>query len=96
MDDRKLKEARAVAKKKGIKEEINISNAKNKRFSVIVDGKTINFGLFEFSGRGTFLDHKDEKIRDAWRARHSKILKDGKPAYLNKNSPEYYSWNILW
>lgn len=97
MDDRKLKEARAVAKKKGIKEQINISNAKNKRFSVIVDGKTINFGLYEFSGRGTFLDHKDEKLRDAWRARHSKILlKDGTPAYLNKNSPEYYSYNILW
>lgn len=96
MDDRKLKEARAVAKKKGIKEEINISNAKNKRFAVIVDGKTINFGLYPFAGKGTFLDHKDEKIRDAWRARHSKILKDGKPAYLNKNSPEYYSWNILW
>jgi hypothetical protein len=96
MDDRKLKEARAVAKKKGIKEEINISNAKNKRFAVIVDGKTINFGLYPFSGKGTFLDHKDEKIREAWRARHSKILKDGKPAYLNKNSPEYYSWSILW
>lgn len=96
MDDRKLAQARAVAKNKGIKEEINISNAKNKRFSVIVDGKTINFGLYPFSGKGTFLDHKDEKIREAWRARHSKILKEGKPAYLNKNSPEYYSWNILW
>lgn len=96
MDDRKLKEARAVARKKGIKEEINISNAKNKRFSVIVDGKTINFGLYPFSGKGTYLDHKDEKIREAWKARHSKILKDGKPAYLNKNSPEYYSYNILW
>lgn len=96
MDDRKLKEARAVAKKKGIKEQINISNAKNKRFSVIVDGKTINFGLYPFSGKGTYLDHKDEKIREAWKARHSKILKDGKPAYLNKNSPEYYSYNILW
>ena len=96
MDDRNLWKARAVAKNKGIMEEINISNTKNKRFSIKVDGKTINFGLYPFSGKGTFIDHKDEKIREAWRARHSKVLREGKPAYLNKNSPEYYSWNILW
>lgn len=96
MDDRKLKEARAVARKEGIKEQINISNAKNKRFVVIVDGKKIHFGVWEFKDKGTFLDHKDEKIRDAWRARHSKILKDGKPAYKDKNSPSYWAWRILW
>lgn len=96
MDDRKIKEARAKAKKEGIKEEIYLSKAKNKRFAVMVDGKLVNFGLYPFSGKGTYLDHKDDKIRDAWRARHSKILKDGKPAYLNKMSPSYWAYNILW
>lgn len=96
MDDRKIKEARAKAREMGIKEEIFLSRAKNKRFAVMVDNRLINFGLYPFSGKGTFLDHKDDKIREAWRARHSKILKDGKPAYLNKNSPSYWAYNILW
>ena len=94
--DRGLSKARKIAKSKGINEEINISKAKNKRFSIVYDGKTINFGLYPFKGKGTFLDHGDTKIRDAWRARHSKILKNGKPAYLDKTSPEFYSWRILW
>jgi hypothetical protein len=96
MDDRKIKEARAKAKKEGIKGEIYLSKAKNKRFAIMVDDKIINFGVWPYAGKGTYLDHKDDKIREAWRSRHSKILKDGKPAYLNKNSPEYYSWRILW
>ena len=60
------------------------------------NNKTINFGLWPFSANGTYIDHHDNKIRDAWRARHSKIMKDGKTAYLDKSSPEYYSWNLLW
>jgi hypothetical protein len=97
--DRLLNKAKAIAKSKNIDNWItlNISNAKNKRFSIkSPSGKLINFGLWEFKGKGTFLDHNDTKIRDAWRARHSKILKDGKKAYMDKESPEYYSWNILW
>jgi len=97
--DRKLSEARKIAKSKGIikqDDELQISNAKNKRFVLIKDGKRINFGVWEYSGKGTFLDHRDEKLKDAWRARHSKIMKNNKPAYLDKTSPEYYSWNILW
>jgi hypothetical protein len=95
----KLQEAKVIAKNKKIEnwETLNISKAKNKRFSIkSPSGKLINFGLWPFKGEGTFLDHKDIKIRDAWRARHIKILKDGKKAYENKESPEYYSWNILW
>lgn len=73
------------------------SNVKNKRFSIITPkGKKINFGLYPFKGYGTYIDHLNDKLRENWRARHSKILKDGKPAYLNKESPEYYSWHILW
>jgi hypothetical protein len=95
---RKIKEAQAIAKSKNIAGTIEISKAKNKRFVIIrPDGKRINFGLFPFSGEGTFLDHGDEKIKKAWRARHSKILlKDGTPAYMSKDSPDYFAWRILW
>lgn len=98
--DRKLKQARDIALSKGIiktAEQLQISKAKNKRFVIITnDGKRINFGVWTFTGSGTYLDHRDDKIRASWRARHSKIMKAGKPAYLDKTSPEYYSWNILW
>jgi hypothetical protein len=99
--DRKLNQARAIALAKKIiskPEQLQISKAKNKRFQILTDaGKYISFGLFPFSGAGTYLDHGDNKIRDAWRARHSKItLKDGRFAYKVKNTPEFLSWNILW
>jgi hypothetical protein len=96
---RLLSEAKKVAKSKNIInwDTLEISKAKDKRFSIkSPTGKLINFGLWPFKGQGTFLDHKDDKIKENWRARHSKIMKDGKPSYLNKESPEYYSWNILW
>jgi len=97
MDDRKLAIAQKIAKDKGIDGELTVSKAKGKRFAIKADGKTINFGAWPFKRDGSFIDHKDEKIRDAWRARHSKILlKDGTPAYKSKQSPEYYAWNILW
>lgn len=94
-----LTEAKKIAKSKNITnwDTLEISKAKDKRFSIISpNGKKINFGLYPFKGKGTFLDHNDDKIKESWRARHSKIMKDGKPSYLNKESPEYYSWNILW
>jgi hypothetical protein len=95
--DRKLGVVRQIAKRKGIVGEITISKAKNKRFAIkLPNGPTINFGLYPFKGEGTFIDHGDIKLRTAWRARHSKIMKDGKPAYLNSLSPDFYSWNLLW
>lgn len=95
---RNLESAKRVAKAKGIAnyDTLKISNASGKRFSIkSPSGKMINFGVWPFK-TGTYLDHSDEKIRSAWQARHSKIMKEGKPAYLNQESPEYYSWNILW
>jgi hypothetical protein len=98
--DRKLKQARDIAISKKIistPEELQISKAKNKRFVLIKDGKRTNFGLFPFAGKGTYLDHADDKLKSAWIARHSKIkLKDGRLAYKVKDSPEYLSYNILW
>lgn len=98
--DRKLSEARQVALKKRIitsPEQLQVSKAKNKRFALIKDGRTINFGVWPYSGSGTYLDHGDNKIRTAWRARHSKILlKDGTPSYIKADTPEFLAWNILW
>ena len=91
-----LRKVQAIAKKKGIEGVLSIASAKGKRFSIVVDGKKINFGSYPFLD-GTFIDHSDEKIRENWRKRHSKIkLKNGTLAYLDKSSPEYYSWNLLW
>lgn len=95
---RNLESAKRVAKEKGIAnyDTLKISNASGKRFSIKShSGKLINFGAYPFKD-GTFIDHGDEKIRSAWKARHIKIMKEGKPAYLNPESPEYYAWNILW
>jgi hypothetical protein len=96
MDNRKLKQAQQIADKKGLGK-LEISLANDKRFSIRSPaGKLINFGQWPHTGKGAFIDHGDEKIKEAWRARHSKIMKEGKPAYLNPESAEYYSWNILW
>jgi len=96
MDNRKLKQAQQIADKKGLGK-LEISLANDKRFSIRSPaGKLINFGQWPHTGKGAFIDHGDEKIKEAWKARHSKIMKDGKPAYLNPESAEFYSWHILW
>lgn len=96
--DRKLAQAKQIAKSKGLNyESLQISLAKDKRFSIRSPSeKLVNFGLWQFSGRGTFLDHGDQKLKEAWQARHKKIMRKGKPAYLDPESPDYYSWRILW
>jgi hypothetical protein len=99
MEDRKLSQAKREAKNMNIKnwKTLEISTRKNKRFSIeSPSGRTVHFGLWPFKGHGTFLDHKDVNIRDAWRARHSKIMIDNMPAYKNPESPEFYSWYVLW
>jgi hypothetical protein len=74
--------------------EFGKSKAKGKRFYVVYKGKRINFG--SATGK-TFIDHRDPKIKKAWQARHSKIkLKDGRLAYTVKESPEFWSWHLLW
>ena len=97
MSQRGLQIAQNIAKNVGIDGDIQVSNRKNKRFMITrPDGKLIHFGLWPFTGEGAYIDHGDDKLKKAWRARHKKILKDGKPAYKNKDSPEYFSWNLLW
>ena len=43
---------------------------KGKRYYVVYNNKTINFGSDVGS---TFIDHRDKNKRKAWRARHSKV-----------------------
>lgn len=72
----------------------DLSDRKNKKYYVVYDGKQIHFGSKEGS---TYLDHKDEKKREAWKARHSKILnKEGQKVITLKTSPSYWSDKILW
>lgn len=70
------------------------SRQKNKRFYVVYQGKKINFGL---KGAKTYIDHRDEKKRASWKARHTKIkLKSGKLAYKDPRQPAFWSHRILW
>jgi hypothetical protein len=88
-----LEQLEAKAKKYGATS-LGLSTRKNKRLFVIYNGKAIHFGAKNGS---TYVDHHDDIKRKAWKARHSKILlKDGTPAYKNKESPEFWSWHILW
>lgn len=97
MQERGLQIVKNIAKNIGIDGDIKVSSRKGKRFMIErPDGKLIHFGLWPYTGDGTYIDHQDDKIRKNWRARHKKILKDGKPAYKNPDSPEFYSWNLLW
>ena len=101
MDRRRLKEAQDIALQKGLikdRNDLKISTHKNKRFMIkpLHNDKFIHFGLYPFEGHGAYIDHQDNDIRKAWRARHSKIMKNGQPAYKDKSSPDFYSWQILW
>ena len=94
---RKLSLVKRIAKELTIKGKIEVSDKVNKRFMItLLDGTIIHFGQWPFKGCGTYIDHKDDKLKSAWKARHSKIMKDGSPAYLNIYSPNYYNWNLLW
>ena len=95
---RKLSVVKRIAKELNIPGKLEVSNKVNKRFMITLDnGDVIHFGQWLYKGRGTYIDHKDDKLKSAWKARHSRVmLKDGEPAYLNIYSPNYYNWNLLW
>jgi hypothetical protein len=70
------------------------SKNKNKRFYVVYNNKIINFGDPTAS---TFIDGLSVEKKNAFRARHKAILlKNGKPAYLNKNQPSFWAYHLLW
>lgn len=98
--DRKIDEIKQRAKQLKMPnwDTIKASNVKNKRASIVdPSGKIINFGLWPYKGKGTYIDHKDDKIRNAWRARHEKIkTKEGRYAYKDPYHASFYSWWLLW
>lgn len=85
--------------------EFRKSKTKGKKYDALYHGKWIPFGalgyqhFFDRTGLGLYsnLDHKDPERRERYRARHKAILlKDGSPAYKDKNQPSYYSLRFLW
>jgi hypothetical protein len=65
------------------------SNRKGKRYMIIMSDKmTHHFGSDVGS---TFIDHKDEKKKKAWFARH-RLDKN----FYNKHSGIYHSRKLLW
>ena len=48
------------------------SNRKGKRFMIKIDNKNYHFGALPFE-KGTFIDHKNQKIKNAWIARHKDV-----------------------
>ena len=90
--------------------EIKKSTRRTKKYMIKYNDKLIHFGAIKKDGTGyeqykdttglglySHLDHNDAKRRLNYRKRHSKILlKNGEPAYKDKNQPAYYSWRFLW
>jgi hypothetical protein len=74
--------------------QFGISNRLNKRFYVIYNNKTIHFG--SKTGK-TYIDHRNNELRKNWIARHSKIRNlKGEYVITIKDSPSYWSKNLLW
>jgi len=63
-----------------------------KRYSIVTpEGRRINFGS---KGGSTFIDHKDERKKAAWMARHSKLNENW--AYSGRNTAGFYARWLLW
>lgn len=85
-----------------------VSRCKGKKYSVYVKSKSGGRKLIHFGAQGyqhyhdrlghyQALDHGDKDRRRRYRARHQKImLRDGTPAYKNKNQAAYWSMKYLW
>lgn len=80
-----------------------LSDKKNKKLSVIVDGKKIYFGdtnYQNFNDLTNLLDksflHYDNERKRRYLLRAKGIKKNGNLTYLNPSSPNYHSVKILW
>lgn len=77
---------------------VRTPNGKLVHFGAIVNGKPMEH-YKDSTGLGLYskYDHGDPKRRANYRNRHKAIkLKDGTPAYKNKESSSYYSFTYLW
>ena len=68
---------------------LELSEKKDKKYKVIVDGKTVHFG----STMEDYTKHKDESRRKSYLARAKGIKGDWKS---NKYSPNNLAINLLW
>lgn len=70
-------------------QEVKKSKRKDKKYVAIFDdGTTTHFG---FKGSSTYLDHNDDKKKDAYIARHKKDLETKDPTRAG-----YLSYYLLW
>ena len=87
--------------------QFRISTHKNKKYDVFFNGKWIPFGQIGYSHYMTsnaipkelhiYPEHHDIERRRLYRLRASKITnKYGELTYLDKTSPNYYSYKYLW
>ena len=79
------------------------SSRADKKLSVVVNGRTIHFGqssmqhFYDKTRIWKSKDHLDKERRKNYRARASGIKnKEGKLTYLDPNSPNFHSYNVLW
>lgn len=72
---------------------ISPSDQENKRYKAIFyeNGKKILTKNFGYKGGSTYIDHKNDKIRDAWVARHK--IRGNFDDYKSASSLAYH---ILW
>jgi len=69
------------------------STKPDKRYMVIIDDKKkVHFGL-KNPKKGTYIDHKDDKIKNAWIARHSKT---GNWTQSGIKTASWWAYHLLW
>lgn len=84
---------------------IKISERKDKKYKVYVEGKWIHFGDKNYQHYKDWTplnkyknkNHLDTERWLRYRKRHQAILlKNSKPAYKDIHQPAYWSYNYLW
>lgn len=75
--------------------DLQLSHKKNKKYVITLkNGKKIHFGDPNYED---FLIHGDMRRRERYRKRASRIKdKDGFFTYMDRNSPNYWSYHLLW
>lgn len=75
-------------------EEVKLSDKKDKKLMVLINDKWIHFGQ---KNSVTFIEGADEKKRNAYRARASKITrKNGEYTYNIAYTANFLSYHLLW
>lgn len=90
-----LQKAKKKADQLGVEGVLYLSDRKDKKLMMITPkGKKVHFGSATST---TFLEGADEKKRNAYRARASKIKdKNGRYTYKIPGTANYYAFHLLW